>query len=153
MTAGVATVLLGMVLLSRIGTGSHYFPAIAVPMLLLGTGIGTALTPLTSSGVAGVAAEDAGAASGLVNVAQQLGASLGLAILVTVFAAASHAPARVAPGTTAAALARQELAHGVATSLRGSSLFLGLALLVVVVVMRRPAASRRTPAGPRPRRP
>ena len=58
-------------------------------MALLGIGIGAALVPLTTAGIAGVAADDAGAASGLVNVAQQLGGSLGLGILITVFAAAS----------------------------------------------------------------
>jgi Na+/phosphate symporter len=128
------------VLLSRITPDSHYFPMIAVPMLLLGTGIGTALTPLTTAGVAGVAPEDAGAASGLVNVAQQLGASLGLGILVTVFAAASHTPAHPAPHTSAARAADAALAHGVASALRGSALFLALALVVVVTVMWRPAA-------------
>ena len=110
-------------------------------MLLLGAGIGTALTPLTTAGVAGVAPEDAGAASGLVNVAQQLGASLGLGILVTVFAAASHTPARTASPTTAARAADVALAHGVATALRGSAVFLALALVVVVTVMWRPATA------------
>ena len=42
-------------------------------MVLLGTGIGIAFIPLTTVSIAGVAPEDAGAASGLVNVAQQLG--------------------------------------------------------------------------------
>jgi len=130
-----------MVLLSRITPDSHYFPMIAVPMLLLGTGIGTALTPLTTAGVAGVAPEDAGAASGLVNVAQQLGASLGLGILVTVFAAASHTSARLVARTSAVRAADVALTHGVATALRGSALFLALALVVVVTVMWRPAAA------------
>ena len=110
-------------------------------MLLLGIGIGTALMPLTTAGIAGVAPEDAGAASGLVNVAQQLGASLGLGILVTVFAAASHTPAHQAPHVSATRAADAALAHGVAAALRGSALFLALALAVVVTVMWRPAAA------------
>ncbi len=129
LAGGVSVALVGMVLLSRITPDSHYLPTIALPMLLLGTGIGTALTPLTTAGVAGVAPEDAGAASGLVNVAQQLGASLGLGILVTVFAAASHAPAHPRPPTARRpGWPSQALAHGVATALRGSALFLALAL-------------------------
>ena len=146
LAGGVSVALVGMVLLSRITPDSHYFPTIALPMLLLGTGIGTALTPLTTAGVAGVAPEDAGAASGLVNVAQQLGASLGLGILVTVFASASHAPARSAHGSTAW-MAKQELAHGVATALRGSALFLALGLVVVVAVMWRPATAQEDATG------
>jgi EmrB/QacA subfamily drug resistance transporter len=141
LAAGVTTALVGMVLLSRITPDSHYVPMIALPMLLLGIGIGTALTPLTTAGVAGVAPEDAGAASGLVNVAQQLGASLGLGILVTVFAAASHTPTHPAPHTSSARAADVALAHGVATALRGSALFLLLALVVVVTVMWRPATA------------
>jgi hypothetical protein len=81
--------------------------------------------------VAGVAPKDAGAASGVVNVTQQLGSSLGLGILVTVFAAASRA--QVQHGAPLA------MAHAVATALAGSTIFLGMALVVVLVVMRRPA--------------
>jgi len=147
LAGGVAVALVGMVLLGRITPSSHYLGTIALPMLLLGTGIGTALTPLTTAGVAGVVPEDAGAASGLVNVAQQLGASLGLGILVTVFAAASHVPARLAPHTTPTRAAEAALAHGVATALRGSALFLALGLVVVVTVMWRPGlATARTEA-------
>jgi hypothetical protein len=106
-------------------------------MLLLGVGMGTAFMPLTASGIAGVAPEDAGAASGLVNVAHQLGGSLGLGILVTVFAAASRGAAEhPLRGVSAAAEGRYELAHAVATALTGSAVFLALALAVVVVVMR-----------------
>ena len=46
--------------------------------------------PLTTAALDGVDPEDAGAASGLVNVMQQVGGSLGLAVLVTVFGAASR---------------------------------------------------------------
>ena len=52
-----------------------------------------AFTPLTAAGIAGVAQGDAGAASGLLNVSQQLGASLGLGILITVFASATRSAA------------------------------------------------------------
>ena len=47
--------------------------------------------PLTMTSLAGVDPKDAGAASGLVNVMQQVGGSLGLSILVTVFGTASRA--------------------------------------------------------------
>jgi hypothetical protein len=133
LVAGLLVALAGMAWLSRITAGSAYFPQIALPLVLLGAGMGAAFTPLTASGIAGVAAGDAGAASGLVNVAHQLGGSLGIGILVTVFAGAEHS----APAGTDA---RHELAHAVAMSVTGSAVFLALALAVVVVVMRRPAA-------------
>ena len=59
--------------------GTAYFPGIAIPMVLLGGGLGIAIVTLTTRGIAGVAPEDSGAASGLLNVAQQVGASLGWA--------------------------------------------------------------------------
>ena len=88
-----AVAVVGIAWLSRLSDGTHYFPGIAVPLALLGIGIGIAFTPLTAAGIAGVAPRDAGAASGLLNVAQQLGGSLGLGILITVFASASRSAA------------------------------------------------------------
>ena len=122
LASGVATALAGMVWLSRLSPSTHYFPQIAIPMALLGLGIGTALIPLTGLGIRGVAPEDAGAASGLINVSQQIGASLGLSILVTRFAAAAH------NGSDA----ELKLAHGVAAALTGSTVFLTIALAVVL---------------------
>jgi EmrB/QacA subfamily drug resistance transporter len=125
--AGLLIALVGIAWLSRLSADTAYFPGIALPLALLGVGIGIAFTPLTAAGIAGVAASDAGAASGLVNVAQQLGGSLGLGILITLFASASRSAAH------------DRLTHGVATALTGSAVFLALALAVVVVVIRRPA--------------
>ena len=143
LTGGMLLAVIGIAWLSRISEGTDYFPGIAVPLALLGIGIGMALTPLTAAGIAGVAPGDAGAASGLLNVAQQLGASLGLGILITVFASATHSAAEhPAPGASSRAEASSELAHAVATSLTGSAVLLALALAVVLVVMRRPAAAR-----------
>ena len=115
-----------MVWLSRLTESSQYFPQIAIPMALLGLGIGSALIPLTTYGIRGVASEDAGAASGLLNVSQQIGASLGLSILVTRFASAAHGQTGAAAG----------LAHGVSAALTGSVIFLSIALVVVLAVLR-----------------
>ncbi|HWB21805.1 MAG TPA: MFS transporter [Gaiellaceae bacterium] len=140
LTFGVAMAFVGMVWLSRISIDTHYFPQIAVPMLLLGIGMGLALTPLTAAGIAGVAPHEAGAASGLVNVATQLGSSLGLGILITVFAAANRAAAHnPLAGISARLEAQHELARSVSASLTGSAVFFALGLAVVIFVMRRPA--------------
>jgi EmrB/QacA subfamily drug resistance transporter len=137
LTAGLVVAFAGMAWMSRLTEDAQYFPHVVGPMLLLGVGMGTAFMPLTASGIAGVAAEDAGAASGLVNVAHQLGGSLGLGILVTVFASASRGAAEhPLAGVSVAAEDRYELAHAVATALTGSAVFLALALAVVIVVMR-----------------
>jgi EmrB/QacA subfamily drug resistance transporter len=137
LTGGLVIAFAGMAWMSQISEGTSYFPQIAGPMVLLGIGMGIAFMPLTAAGIAGVAPSDAGAASGLVNVAHQLGGSLGLGILVTVFAGATRGAAQhPLDGVSAATEARYELAHAVATSLTGSAVFLALALAVVVGIMR-----------------
>jgi hypothetical protein len=132
----------GLAWLSRVTEGSHYFPGIAIPLALLGIGIGLAFTPLTTAGIAGVDPADAGAASGLLNVAQQLGGSLGLGILITVFASATRSAAHnPVAAASSHAEAAHELSQGVGTALTGSAILLALALGVVLVAMRRPAAA------------
>jgi EmrB/QacA subfamily drug resistance transporter len=144
LAGGVSLGLVGMLWLSTISDGTHYFPQIALPLVILGVGMGIALVPLTAAGIAGVKQSDAGAASGLVNAAHQLGGSVGLGILVTVFAAATrgaahHPLANLSPAVEA----RHELAHAVAMSLRGSVVLLVLGLLVILVTSRSPAAPSR----------
>lgn len=119
---GLGTTLLGMAWLSRVDSGTAYWLGVALPMLLIGAGQGMTLSPLTAAGIAGVPAQDAGAASGIVNVAHQLGNSLGLAILVALAAFG----ARQLDG---AAL----LAHRVTVALDGAAAMLALALLLVLV--------------------
>ena len=141
MIAGLIVALIGMAWLSRISIDTQYFPQIALPMLLLGVGAGVAMIPLTGAGIAGVAPRDAGAASGLVNVASQIGGSLGLAILITVFAAASQRTTDHPAPAAVQAQAVRGLAEGVASALSVSAVFLALALAVVVFVIRRPPAA------------
>jgi EmrB/QacA subfamily drug resistance transporter len=147
LAGGVFVALIGMAWLSQLSPTSPFFPQIVVPMSLLGIGIGSALVPLTGAGIEGVEPEDAGAASGLVNVAQQLGGSLGLAILITVFAAASHSASGWPVGAGSLHTAAQwGLAHAISTSLKGSAVFLALGLVVVLAVMGPRASSTPTEA-------
>jgi sugar phosphate permease len=98
-------------------------------MLLIGAGQGVALGPLTIAGVAGVAPEDAGAASGVVNVAHQIGATLGLSILVVVFATVG----------TGSLGAREALSQRIASAYTGGTVMLALALILVQLLIVRPA--------------
>jgi len=148
---GLVASLAGMVWVSRLGAGTAYFPGIAIPMVLLGGGLGIAIVTLTTRGIAGVAPEDSGAASGLLNVAQQVGAALGLGILTAVFAAAStHASSHPAAGLDAKREAAEVLAHGVSAALTGSAVFVGITLVVTVVMVGRnrtePAVADAEPA-------
>jgi len=136
---GIALTAAGMAWLAQIGPETQYLTGVALPMVVLGIGQGLALSPLTIAGVSGVAPQDAGAASGLVNASHQLGGSLGLALLVVVYAAsAGH------PGGPAA-----DLAHRVATCLGVSAGLLGLAFVVVVACVV-PSTAARRPVAPAP---
>lgn len=131
LAAGLAVSVVGMAWLGQIGADTSYLLGVALPMVLIGAGQGASLSPLTVVGVAGVAAEDAGAASGLVNVAHQLGGTLGLGLLVVVFAAA---------GGTSSGI-QVDLAHRIAASITASSILLFASMAVVLtLIVRQPAA-------------
>ena len=93
LVTGIALAGTGMVWLTQIDTGSTYLTGVLPPMLLFGLGMGLNFVTLTLTAVSGVAPEDSGAASGLLNATQQVGGSLGLSILVTVFGTASRTEA------------------------------------------------------------
>ena len=140
LVTGVSVALAGMAGLSRLGETTSYFPGIALPLVLLGVGMGAALAPLTAAGIAGVEPADAGAASGVLNAAQQLGASLGVSILATVVASSTSAAGAPRAGLALHGAARTGLADAVATALSGSVVLLALGLAVVVAAVHTPRA-------------
>src|SRR4051794_13468626 len=139
LVGGLLVSVVGMAWLSRLGPHTPYWTGVPLPMALIGIGQGGALGPLTAGGLTGVAPEDAGAAGGVTNVAHQIGGSLGLAVLVAVFA-----PADAGGSLQGSAL----LAHRIAASLPAGAVLLGLALLIALAVRPRRAAldAARVPA-------
>ena len=89
-------------LADQLSADSGYLSVLG-PLVLVGLGNGSAFVPLTGAALQGVQPQHAGAASGLVNVMQQVGAALGLAILVTVFGSASRDAASSMPSGSSAA--------------------------------------------------
>ena len=160
MTTGALLAATGLAWLSQVSVDSGYLDGILGPMLLFGLGMGLLFVPLTIVAVSGVAPHEAGAASSLLNVTQQVGGSLGLSILVTVFGTASrneaasqvaqllgNGPADLAAqfrqtGQLPATIAHQVLAHGISTAFQLAAVFAALALAVAVVVIRPEPASR-----------
>lgn len=90
MVTGSAITGVGLFWLTLISPESSYMGGVLGPMLLFGFGMGLNFVTLTLTAVSGVAQHEAGAASGLLNATQQVGGSLGLSILVTVFGTASR---------------------------------------------------------------
>ncbi len=110
MLAGSVVATGGMFWLSRINEHSHYVSGLLGPMLVTAAGMGLIFVPLSLVSLAKVADNDAGVASSLLNVGQQVGGSIGLAILGTVAwsAVANSIHSQV---TAAAAAARHAAAH------------------------------------------
>ncbi|MBJ3810119.1 MFS transporter [Streptomyces flavofungini] len=94
MVTGSAFVALGLGWQTFITPDSSYVSGVLGPMVLFGFGMGLNFVTLTLTAVSGVAVHEAGAASGLLNATQQVGGSLGLSILTTVFGTASRDEAK-----------------------------------------------------------
>ena len=80
---GMAIAAVGLFWLSGIGLDSTYASGVLGPLLVMGFGIGLAMAPAMSVATFGVEAHDAGVASAAVNTMQQVGGSIGTALLST----------------------------------------------------------------------
>ncbi|KUJ67836.1 MFS transporter [Streptomyces albus subsp. albus] len=121
MVSGALLAAAGLSWLTQIDADSTYLGSILGPMLLFALGMGLQFVSLTLMAVSGVASHEAGAASGLLNTTQQVGGSLGLSILVTVFSTASRNEAReLVPRFQAQASPRERLAFQRTGQLPGS---------------------------------
>jgi hypothetical protein len=136
MIVGITFSTLGMLWLTQLGEHSGYVSLVG-PLLVFGLGNGLAFVPLTTAALDGVEPQDAGAASGLVNVMQQVGGSLGLAVLVTVFGSASKAATEDLPaGISSAEAARRVFVTAADKSFWTATIFLFGTLLLVTFAIR-----------------
>ncbi|REE94952.1 MFS transporter [Thermomonospora umbrina] len=130
---GLALLVAGLGWLTLLEADGGYGIGIVGPLLLFGLGAGLAVMPINTTILAEVPPEDSGAASGALQSMQQTGGSLGLAVLVTVFGAAT-------PGGSTAT-SGDALAEGMSTAFGAAAAFLAIALVIAVTVLRiRPAA-------------
>ena len=86
---GMLIAAAGMAWLTRIGVHSSYVSAVLGPTMVTGAGIGLAMPSSMNTGTFGVAPYDAGVASATLNVGQQLGGSIGTALLNTIATSAA----------------------------------------------------------------
>ncbi|MCU1642495.1 MAG: Puromycin resistance protein pur8 [Nocardia sp.] len=85
---GFLLAALGMALLTRIGVDTAYASHILPSLILMGVGLGTAMSTAFIGATSGVQHSDAGVASAMVNTSQQVGGSIGTALLSTLAATA-----------------------------------------------------------------
>jgi hypothetical protein len=98
--AGLVLLVGVLGLLTRVPVHANYLTDL-LPVMLLAAGFGLALPALTTLGMSGAGADDAGLASGLFNTTQQIGMATGVAVLSTL--AASRTDGLLADGESQAA--------------------------------------------------
>jgi EmrB/QacA subfamily drug resistance transporter len=102
----------GMFWLSRVGEHSTFASGLLGPELLTGAGLGLLFMPVTLVALAKVEEKDAGLASSLPNVGQQVGGAIGLAILGTVaWTVVANTARNSAAAAKAAAVAAAKAGH------------------------------------------
>ncbi|TCC29844.1 MFS transporter [Kribbella sindirgiensis] len=124
MLAGSVLVTLGTIWLTQLDARSTYLHDVVGPLLLFGAGAGMIFIPLVGRAISGVAPEDSGAASGMLNVVQQVGGALGLGILVTLFGTASRNSTSTIP--------REVLVDGVHAAFIGALVYAAVSLAMIV---------------------
>jgi len=132
MTTGTLMAAVGMFLLTRITVESSYAAHVLPSEVLISFGMGFVFVPLASTALIGVGNHDAGVASALVNTTQQIGGSLGTALLNTVAttATATFLAAHVTEGASAVP---QAYVHGYTQAFTISAVLLLVASLVSFV--------------------
>ena len=88
MIPGLAMAVVGMLLLTQIGQDTSYWTHVFPAMVLMSVGLAGVFIPASSTALIGVGHHDAGVASAVLNTSQQIGGSLGTALLNTLFAGA-----------------------------------------------------------------
>ncbi|MGW3498896.1 MFS transporter [Streptomyces sp. NPDC001020] len=136
---GAAAISLSLVWFAQITPTSGYLSTLLGPMAVAGLGMGVLLVGVTTILLSGVTPEETGAASGLLNVMQQIGGALGLAVMVTVFGSASRGATPPA-GLDAKGAADFVLTEGVTAAFGWGA---GLTALTILLTL----AMRRTPSG------
>jgi EmrB/QacA subfamily drug resistance transporter len=89
MTLGLLVGAVGLAWLTKIGVHTSFWTHVLPPEILMSVGLGLAFPPLSSTALTRVRDQDSGVASALVNTTQQIGGSLGTALLNTLAATAT----------------------------------------------------------------
>ena len=132
---GLLADAVAMYFLHLVGLHSSYVTHVLPYLLLLGVGFGLSLAPSFSTGTLGLAPQDAGVGSAALNTSQQVGGSIGTALLNTLAAGAASAYL-VGKVATPANLATAAL-HSYTTAFMWSSLIFVAGAVIAALVFRR----------------
>ncbi len=130
---GLATMTVGLLLLSTVGAHTSFMPTIFLAYFAIGLGTGSSFMPLLTIAMSKVPAGEAGLASGIVNVSQQVSGALGLALLGTFAASRTKALAAAGHSPVSAVIGGYHLAFLIAA---GCTI---VGILVAYALLRTPA--------------
>jgi MFS family permease len=138
----------GLYWLSRLSVDGSYLHTILGPTLVAGAGLGLLFVPLTVVAMAKVAEAESGVAASLRNTAQQLGGSIGLAVLGTIAYTTAANTARAA--SQQAGIYQHALTTGFARGFEAAAAVMLLALIIAVATIRirKAAWPASTPSSP-----
>ena len=112
--AGALIAAAGMAFMTRLNLDSHYASGVLPGLLIIGLGLGLVFAPTQNAATAGVDHRDAGVASAMINTMQQIGGSIGTALLSSFAAsAATHYAAKHTPSALLQAQAQLAAYHTV----------------------------------------
>jgi len=133
-TAGMLLAAAGMVLLTQVGVDSTYAADVLPGLIVIGLGLGLAMATAMGTATLGVRPDDAGVASATVNTMQQIGGSIGTALLSTTVASATSSYA--ASHATATDAMAQAAVHGYTTAFWWSAAILAAGAIVCGLLIR-----------------
>ena len=131
---GFLAASLGLAWMAQIDSGSSYFVQIFPAEILMSLGMGFAFVPLSSTALTGVSEHDAGVASAALNATQQVGGSLGTALLNTI-ATTATTNYIASHGTSASAIVDAQV-HGYATGFGIAAVSVGIAAVFGALLIR-----------------
>lgn len=132
MAPGMILASAGMVILTRMTVDSDYATEILPALILMGLGMGLTYMPVFSTATAGVAPQDAGVTSATVNTSQQVGGSIGTALLNTIATTSSTAyvTAHLTDPGGRAQIAKEGVVHGYTVAIWWAAAIMLLAGLI-----------------------
>jgi EmrB/QacA subfamily drug resistance transporter len=137
---GMTLGLVAMILFTQLTPNGAYVSHVLPGLLLTGVGMGCVFAPAFSTATLGVKNADAGIASAMVNTSQQVGGSVGTALLSTIFASA--AASFVSAHAKTAGLASAASIHGYTTAFEWAAALFGIGLLVALLILPSNGAAR-----------
>ena len=132
MAVGMALGVIAMIVFTRLGAGSAYATGVLPGLIVLGVGMGCVFAPAFSTATLGIGREVAGVASAMVNTSQQVGGSVAISILSTVYATAA-ADYAIHAHPRASAIAA--MIHGDTTAFVCAAGIFGVGLIIALIVL------------------